>query len=414
MHAVCDPRWYSSVVRNKQLLFSEIGKHIQTVVFTQSPLSVSSEEFDRETHAQYVRYLGGRGLDDLTTATFKSLRRWMRLNKATQPAHGWRTVDLYELVADVMMESSIRTLFGSAIAADSAELQRLSSAMDHEFFRLYAGVPRLLMRRGAAARDQLVARCFSDTANAEEAKIVTIRRELCRSHPELYSRHDEAAFQAALLYASVTNTIPAAFWALTFLLHHPRALNDVREEMERVLPPVKPLEDRDEDELATIISEQCAELAVTRSAIEESLRLTINPLPTRLAMTDTSITSLDGRQVSIRKGDTVCIISALTHVDERIFAHPYSFEHDRFLSPEPLTLEGHKVPQALMPFGAGLSLCPGRHWVRNEILLLVALLLTHCEIELEDGSRELPEMDYSRMGVFGAKSAVRVRYRYKH
>jgi len=76
-------------------------------------------------------------------------------------------------------------------------------------------------------------------------------------------------------------------------------------------------------------------------------------------------------------------------------------------------LDGQKVAQAFMPFGAGVSMCPGRHWARNEILILVALLVQQCEWKVEgDG---VPQQDYSRVGigVYQPKGDMKISYRYR-
>ena len=51
----------------------------------------------------------------------------------------------------------------------------------------------------------------------------------------------------------------------------------------------------------------------------------------------------------------------------------------------------------LIPFGGGVSACPGRHLAVRELKLFMALLLSRYEIEL--GSRELPALDQRRVGL---------------
>ena len=127
----------------------------------------------------------------------------------------------------------------------------------------------------------------------------------------------------------------------------------------------------------------------------------------RVALADTTITSTTGTTYNIRKGDTLALVAALPHADRRVFPDPDSFQFDRFLSPDPPSLEGQKVPHALMAFGGGVSLCPGRHWAKNEILAFVAMICQHMDCELEEGQL-LPERDKKRLAVFGAKDSTAV------
>ena len=59
-------------------------------------------------------------------------------------------------------------------------------------------------------------------------------------------------------------------------------------------------------------------------------------------------------------------------------------------------------------------MCPGRHWARNEILVLVAMLVQRCEWVVERGVK-VPPMDYTRVGigVYQPKGDMTVQYRYK-
>ena len=409
MHAVCDPRYYSSILRNQQLTFHEIGKTIQHAIFDQSMRSVDSEVAHRDSHAQYVQHLSGPGLEEVTSASCRALRRWMREDRAQLSVGQWRSVDLDAFVSDAMVSATLESLFGRRVAAKGPALHRSTRIIDRSFFQLFYRLPAFLCRDAHDARAHLIRTCMSD-GEPDEAELVTARRRMCRELAAEFSRYDEASFMAGLLFASLTNSVPMTTWVLAMLFTHPDAMHAVSEELSSTLP-VRAL-DEEEGEEDRWTRQQLAACRVTMSAIDETLRMTVSPSPMRVALADTTISSTTGTTYRIRKGDTVAIVAALTHADGRVFADPERYHFDRFLSPEPLTLEGQKVPHALMPFGGGVSLCPGRHWAKNEILAFVAMIVQHLQWELE-GSQQLPERDKKRLGVFGAKTPLRLRYRYR-
>ena len=409
MHGVCDPRFYPAIFRNAQLSFHEIGKQIQHKMFDQSMRSVDSDLAHRESHQQYVAHLTGPGLEEVTAASCRALRRWMKQDRATLGVGQWKTVDLDAFVSDAMVQATLESLFGRAVAEQGPALHRSTRVIDRSFFQLFYGLPRFLCPDAYEAREHLIRTCMTD-GEPDEAELVRVRRQMCRDHPEVFDRHDEASFMAGLLFASLTNTVPQTFWVLAMLFTHADAMRAVSEELSTTLP-VRGLDEEEGDE-DRWTRQQLAACKVTMSAIDETLRMCVSPTPMRVALADTTITSTSGASYHIRKGDTVALVAALTHGDGRVFPDPERFRYDRFLSSEPLTLDGQKVPHALMPFGGGVSLCPGRHWAKAEILAFVAMIAQHMQWELEEGM-QLPERDKTRLAVFGAKTPLRFRYRYQ-
>lgn len=73
---------------------------------------------------------------------------------------------------------------------------------------------------------------------------------------------------------------------------------------------------------------------------------------------------------------------------------------DRFLEdgrPARFFRDGRRITMPTLPFGGGVSMCPGRHFAQNEIKILVATLLLWLDAEL--CSFAVPELDFSRIGL---------------
>lgn len=150
-------------------------------------------------------------------------------------------------------------------------------------------------------------------------------------------------------------------------------------------------------------------MVVVDSCISEALRLSSGSLIVREAIEPTTLTLADGTTYNIRKGDNVGIFPPILHRDERFYSNPEKFQYDRFLNiPEKFEIDGSQVSssQCFLPFGGGISYCPGRKFARNEIKTLVIHLLLKFNMTLEEESRGVSiTVDYSRagLGVFQPK-----------
>lgn len=74
----------------------------------------------------------------------------------------------------------------------------------------------------------------------------------------------------------------------------------------------------------------------------------------------------------------------------------------------PLFLSG----MGFLPFGGGVTLCPGRRFARNEVKTLVVCLLAQFRFQLAVGAdAAAPAFDGARagLGIFPPKEDVRVR-----
>jgi cytochrome P450 len=145
-------------------------------------------------------------------------------------------------------------------------------------------------------------------------------------------------------------------------------------------------------------------LEVIDSCISEALRLSSGSLIMREVLEPCTLTLASGNTYSFRKGDNVGIFPPLVHRDTRIYSQPEEFQHDRFLNaPSSYCINGGTVQAniCLLPFGGGVSYCPGRKFARNEIKTFVAQLFLRFTVTFEDeaDAAKPVEMDYSRAGL---------------
>lgn len=225
-------------------------------------------------------------------------------------------------------------------------------------------------------------------------------------------------YMFVLLWASQGNTGPSSFWLLLYLMKHPEALEAVKEEVDRVVKE-SGQEIRRGGPLINLTHEMLLRTPVLDSALDESLRLTAAPLLTRAVLEDMTLKMADGREYFIRKGDRMAMFPySAVHIDPEIHPDPHSFKYDRFLNPDgskktDFYKQGKKVRYYNMPWGAGVSMCPGRFFASNEMKQFVFLMLAYFEFELKNPDENIPEIDYRRWG-FGSMQPVKdVQFRYR-
>ncbi|MBC7171733.1 MAG: cytochrome P450, partial [Polyangiaceae bacterium] len=266
------------------------------------------------------------------------------------------------------------------------------ATVDRFFGLAVAGVPAALLPGFRAARARLAA----DAAALRPGHAVLFdrRREFFaeRALPESqFSR-----FDASILWASQANTVAAAFWTLRYLLGDPRAKAAVTEEV-RTLSPA-PSAAGDAEPLGR---DALRRMVLLDSACSEAMRLTSAPMVLRRASAAFELPLDRGDTLRVKAGDELMLYPRHTHFDPELFPEPERFRFDRFVDergrPTRFDKGGRRVTMPFLPFGGGVSMCPGRFFARNEIKILVATLLGLLDTEL--ASSAMPALDFARVGL---------------
>ena len=132
------------------------------------------------------------------------------------------------------------------------------------------------------------------------------------------------------------------------------------------------------------------------------------------------------------------INSGMAHMDERKWNLGSQGEHpvDKFWGERFLTQDTKASPEfsekdcasdegkpkilldkykgAWVPFGGGIHQCPARHWVKNQMIISLAMITSAFEIELLSSDEEL-RIDMAKYGLGalnpGGKAPFRIRRR---
>jgi len=381
---VTDPRDYGAVLSCKALDFHRLAGEISSMGFGHGTASLGPLEDDGIIRLS-VDKMRGAALGRMTRA-FQGALETVLLDQPLPEADGF-----YAFVSEVMFHAAGRSVFGEGFSdrVSKADFE----AVDARFPLLVGGVPAgLLGVRPARAALSTALSVGYDGA----AEIIADRLRLMEKHDV---GEEAGAMQLAFLWALQANTIPATFWSLLLPLRDPAARAALTAEVRAVLgdAPADPETGRPQ-----LDRDALSKLVMLDSAISEALRMTSGSLTIREALEDVSLTLSDGSTLPIRQGDRVGIYPYLMHHDPALYPNPEAYQFDRYVDEDgkrkhTFLLNGERLRTYLMPFGGGVSMCPGRHFARNEIKIAAALLLYHFDAEVDD--QPLPALDNSRAGL---------------
>ncbi|XP_077411611.1 cytochrome P450 7B1 isoform X2 [Vanacampus margaritifer] len=415
MTFVMDPLMYPSIIKEgRRLDFHQFSGRAAPAAFGYPPVTEDGFPGLAEQIRRTFRLLQGDQLTALMQGMMGNLMMLFRQDHL-KPDSGWRTRGLYDFCLDLMFEASLLTLYGRPADglrhADAAPLRARFVRFDEAFPLLIAQVPVRLLGDIRAVRqkltDYLAPPRMSGWTGASQ--FIRHRAQLLEQHPVL-GHGDKAAHHLAMLWASVANTAPAAFWAAYHLLRHPEALHAVRQEIRGVLRRSGRRFSASADLVLT--AQQLDHMILLESAVHESLRLSSSSINIRVAQEDLTLRLTAERDVAVRRGDIVALYPRSVHMDAAVYDQPQTFRFDRFAGKTEFFKDGQKLRHYLMPFGSGASICPGRFFAVNEIKQFVCLLLLYFELRLEAGQPDA-RPDASRAGLGIPRPARDVSFCYR-
>ncbi|XP_068252997.1 LOW QUALITY PROTEIN: cytochrome P450 7B1 [Nyctibius grandis] len=414
---IMDPFQYVYVIRNsKQLEFHEFADKMASKTFDYPALSKGKFPDLKENLHRIYQYLQGKPLDIISDHMMKNLQdifEW-KCSQATD----WETEKMYKFCCSVMFEASFVTLYGRVPAADGhkviSEIRDKFIKFDASFPYLAANIPIELLGATKKVRKELIHHFLLQnmTKWLGGSKVVQARQDIFEKY-ELLGDYDKAAHHFAFLWASVGNTIPATFWAMYYLLRHPEALAAVRDEVDHLLQSTG--QKRGPTYNIQLTREQLDNLVYLESALNESLRMCSSSMNIRISQED-FVLKLEGNQeVGLRKGDWIALYPQILHMDPEVYEDPKEYKFDRYIEngkkKTTFYKAGRKLKYFLMPFGSGISMCPGRFLAMNEMKMFLFLLLAHFDVELAEN--KAVRLDNSRMGLGILLPDVDIDFRYK-
>eukprot|EP00466_Bigelowiella_natans_P021598 jgi/Bigna1/83950/fgenesh1_pg.119_\ len=366
--------------------------------------------------------LGKDPLSGLSASVLKHLTEELRNALPLKKNEQSPKCNLWDLLHPVIFNATTKTFYGSK-NLDLEKLRQNFLEFDKSFPILAAGIPgSIAAPQALKARDRMANQLTNQSERKSEAcMVVRNRHDLFSNHAEM-SDMDTGRAHGTLVWASQANTLPAAFWAVVHTHQDAHVIDALRKEISSVIRSKKGFESWKLGEaLPTFSVDDLKRMVRLESASMEALRLASDSLSMRAVQESMSM-KLNTGTYSFRKGDRVMIAPRTLHKDSDIYENPETYVWDRYLDVEDGAAEGggqaeqkvrlksrfskgenKSIPRtvAFMPFGGGVSMCPGRNMAMNEIKLLQILILTAYDVDIDAP----PKLDLSRAG-FGILSPM--------
>ncbi|XP_005006883.1 7-alpha-hydroxycholest-4-en-3-one 12-alpha-hydroxylase-like [Cavia porcellus] len=416
---VMDPLSFGPIIKNtnKNLDFMEHAKELVRKVFGYQPL----KSCHQLAHSASTKYLMGDGLEDMNKVMLDNLCLMLLGPRGPeQDASCWREDGLFHFCYNVLFKAGYLSLFGCTKDKEQDLLQ--AEELFRNFRRFDILFPRFVYsllgpREWLEVRQlqRVFHKTLSVSHNSQKDGISNwLSYMLCYltewgTSPEMLGK-----FNFTMLWASQGNTGPSSFWVLLFLLKHPEAMQAVKKEATQVLQGTK-LEAK--QPFAFQVS-ALQHTPILNSVMEETLRLVAVPTLIRAVQEDCTLKMASGCEYLLRRGDRVALFPYLSvHMDPDIHPDPCTFKYDRFLNPDgsrkvDFFKAGKKIHHYLMPWGSGMSMCPGRFFALSEMKLFVLLMVTYFDLELVDPNTPVPPLEPRRWGFGISQPSYEVRFRY--
>lgn len=428
-----DPLSFGAFIKEsrEKLDFGTFAKQLIYKVFGYVAVDDDLKILDIASH----KHLKGDGLTVMTESMMSNLQNLMLYNLGSASnKNTWTESGLFQYCYNIVFRAGYLALYGNATSKTEGNEEKAkakdraeSEVLFYEFRKYDQLFPNLaygvLPPKGRMEANRLMS-FFWDALSIQKMQnkdnisgwiwdMQNFRKEKGMDE-SMINR-----YMFVLLWASQGNTGPSAFWLLLYLMKHPDAMQALRREVDKVLKE-SGQEVRPGGPLVDLTREMLMKTPVLDSAVEETLRLVAAPILTRSVLQDITLKMADGREYLIRKGDRMAIFPYISvHVDPEIHPDPHTFKYDRFLSADGTGKKtdfykgGKRVKYYTMPWGSGVSMCPGRFFATNELKQFVFLMLVYFDFELINPEEKIPQIDYKRWG-FGTMQPDReVQFHYR-
>lgn len=194
------------------------------------------------------------------------------------------------------------------------------------------------------------------------------------------STEEAAKMEMATSLAMLSSGAVTTFWLLFHILSNKDLTASIRKELDLVT------QETGTEFVRTVnlsrVKDSCPILV---AVFNETLRYHSTVINIKQVQHDTT---LDG-QYLLKKNGVVMVPGQSVHHNKDIWGPSAdTFDHLRFLSSG--SKKNLSRTSAFRPFGAGVTMCPGRHFSTNVILSLVVMILLRFDVEPMDGVWKKP------------------------
>uniref|UniRef100_A0AAY4D597 Uncharacterized protein n=1 Tax=Denticeps clupeoides TaxID=299321 RepID=A0AAY4D597_9TELE len=429
---IMDPLSFGSVVKEARakLDFNTFARHLVQRVFGYTALGDDHKFLQVSSN----KHLMGDGLVVMTQAMMSHLQNLMLHSVSSgEPCKAWKEDGLFKYSYNIVFRAGYLALFGNETLKTTGSLEKAkeidrlqSDELFYEFRKYDQLFPNLaygVLGPSEKIEAERLKRLFWNMLSVQKVNTKENISGWVLDQQQMRAENGMEEFMMdrymfLLLWASQGNTGPSAFWLLLYLMKNPEAMKAVQDEVAKVLQETGQ-EVRWGGPVINLTRDMLLQTPILDSAVEETLRLTAAPILTRAVLQDMMLPMSDGSQYRVREGDRVSLFPyTALQMNPEIHPDPHTFKYNRFLTPKgdkktDFYKNGKKLKYCTMPWGAGVSMCPGRFFATNELKQFVFLMLSYFEFELKNPNEEIPDIDVRRWG-FGAMQPTRdISFRYR-
>ena len=267
--------------------------------------------------------------------------------------------------------------------------------------------PSILVPKGYRARMDLAVafqQYFDNYVAAQAQSSAMVRARYSANTRYGLTILNQARLEVGTLLGILANTIPSVFYMLVHIYSDPELLSDIRKEIQ-IAGFIGTSMDIAQNCKILAMQETCPLL---HSTFQELLRVHARGSSARYVREDVM---LDGKYL-LRKGMVVQIPMAVMHGSVASWGPDVKgFNARRFLKQKRVINGFKQNPTAYRPFGGGAALCPGRHFVTLESMLLAACMVSSYDLVPVDGPWNIPSQKQESLAtnVFPPANDIRVK-----
>ncbi|XP_054349577.1 24-hydroxycholesterol 7-alpha-hydroxylase isoform X5 [Pongo pygmaeus] len=361
---------------------------------------LKSKKVDFELAVQNIVYCTGKmgtvNLHQFTGQLTEELHEQLE-NLGT---HG--TMDLNNLVRHLLYPVTVNMLFNKSLFPTNKkkikEFHQYFQAYDEDF-EYGSQLPECLLRNWSKSKKwflELFEKNIPDIKACKSAKdnSMTLLQATLDIVETETSKENSPNYGLLLLWASLSNAVPAAFWTLAYVLSHP----DIHKAIMEGISSVFGKAGKDKIEVS---EDDLEKLLLIKWCVLETIRLKAPGVITRKVVKPVEILNY-----IIPSGDLLMLSPFWLHRNPKYFPEPELFKPERW---KKANLEKHSFLDCFMAFGSGKFHCPARWFALLEVQMCIILILYKYDCSLLD---PLPKQSYLHLvGVPQPEGQCRIEYK---
>ncbi|GLJ17608.1 hypothetical protein SUGI_0306620 [Cryptomeria japonica] len=351
-----DPEFNRYVLQNEGRLFqANYPQSFRNLVGKYGLVNVHGD-LQKKLHAVAANLLKQDNLisdfmDDIQNFLLADMQRWQHKG----------VIHLQEECNKVLLKIMGKKLLDLSPSEETEEIYKAFEAYVLAIISIPIKFPGSSYARGIKGRET-IKRKIEECIQERRQNPQVIRNDFLTKLLKEESWPDEIIIDLLLfiMFAGYETSSTSMAFAIKFLTNNPRALEELRVEHDSLL------KDNGNRKLTW---DDYQAMKFTHCVIKETLRLGNAGLGAyREAKQDIKF-----KDFVIPKEWTVLVLLFGTHLDEKYYPEPFTFNPWRWQNESPLALSDNPW---FMPFGRGARLCPGFHLARFEIALFLHNFVT--------------------------------------